>query len=80
MKDDQQLPEDSPEASGDTGSPAGGPPHVPNPLDSAQLAENPASGTGMADDPLAGKQPADDPSGSDPLTLDRRNAARPQGE
>jgi hypothetical protein len=80
MKDDQQLPEDSPEAPGDTGTPASVPPHVPNPLNSTQLTESPASGTGIADDPLAGKQPADDPSGSDPLTLDRRNAARPQGE
>ncbi|MFC9354257.1 hypothetical protein [Arthrobacter sp. NPDC057013] len=46
----------------------------PNPLDSAQLTETPQSNTRMADDPLDGKQPADDPLGSDPLTLDRRNA------
>ena len=62
------------------GAPAGEPPHVPNPLDSTQLAESPGSATRIADDPLAGKQPADDPPGSDPLTLDRRNAARPHGE
>lgn len=61
-------------------SPVGGPPHVPSPLDSDQLAETARSGTQMAEDPLAGQQPADDPPGSDPLTLDRRNASRPHGE
>jgi hypothetical protein len=73
MNDTQRPPEDSPARAGE-------PPHVPNPLDSDQLAESPRSGTQMADDPLAGKQPADDPPGSDPLTLDRRNATRPHGE
>lgn len=58
----------------------GAPPHVRNPLESSQLAENPAAGSRLADDPLAGKQPADDPLGSDPLTLDRRNATRPHSE
>ena len=48
--------------------------------DSGQLAETPQSGTQMAEDPLAGQQPADDPPGSDPLTLDRRNATRPHSE
>lgn len=73
MKDNQRLPEGS-------AAPAGEPPQVPNPLDSDQLAESPRSGTQLADDPLAGNQPADDPPGSDPLTLDRRNATRPHGE
>lgn len=44
------------------------------------MAESPASGTRIADDPLAGKQPADDPMGSDPLTLDRKNASRPRSD
>jgi hypothetical protein len=58
------------------GAPAAEPPHVPSSLDSTQMAESPASSTRIADDPLAGKQPADDPLGSDPLTLDRKNASR----
>lgn len=62
------------------GAPAGEPPHVRNPLESNQLAESPAAGSRLADDPLAGKQPADDPLGSDPLTLDRRNATHPHSE
>lgn len=71
-------PAASPTAGAVPGAPAGEPPHVPSPLDSTQMAESPASGTRIADDPLAGKQPADDPMGSDPLTLDRKNASRPR--
>ena len=68
----------TPTAGAVPGAPAGEPRHVPSPLDSTQMAESPASGTRIADDPLAGKQPADDPLGSDPLTLDRKNASRPR--
>lgn len=59
------------------GAPASEPAHVRSALESNQLAESPAASSRLADDPLAGQQPADDPLGSDPLTLDRRNATHP---